>query len=161
MFPLHSGSPCWQVKGEFADGSSYNRRMMMLRLLQSKCGQKLRQRVHPMTCDFLHYQRWGSAYLSVPVGDQSDGHDVLQHGPGGEELLADEDSAGWTQTLIVQSDWNWNNRLVWSDSVQLHTLFLNLHEKQDSNLSTYVLIEVSKRDAGCGPCGKLNDMNAV
>lgn len=25
MFPLHSGSPCWQVKGEFADGSSYNR----------------------------------------------------------------------------------------------------------------------------------------
>lgn len=25
MFPRHSGSPCWQVKGEFSDGSSYER----------------------------------------------------------------------------------------------------------------------------------------
>lgn len=68
-------------------------------------------------------------YLSIPVGDQSDGHDVLQHGPGGEELLADEDPAVWTQTLVVQSDSNWRNGLVWSGSVHLHALLLNLQEK--------------------------------
>lgn len=65
-------------------------------------------------------------YFSIPVGHQSDGHDVLQHGPGGEELLADEDSAGWTQTLIVQSNRYWNHGLAWSDCTQLHTLLLNL-----------------------------------
>lgn len=71
----------------------------------------------------------GSAYLGVAVGDQSDGHDVLQHGPGGEELLGDEDPAGWTQTLIVQSDGYWRNSLVWSGSVHLHTLLLNLRQE--------------------------------
>ena len=69
-------------------------------------------------------------YLSVTVRDQSDGHDVLQHGPGREELLGDEDSAVRTQTLIVQSDRYWRNSLVWSDSIHLHTLLLNLHEEK-------------------------------
>ena len=72
-------------------------------------------------------------YLSVPIGNQSDSHDVLQHGPGGEELLADEDSAGWTQTLVVQSDGHWRDRLVRSDDSQLHTLLLHLHEKQKTH----------------------------
>lgn len=32
MFPLHSGSPCWQVKGEFPDESSYKRQMFTVLL---------------------------------------------------------------------------------------------------------------------------------
>lgn len=67
-------------------------------------------------------------YLSVAVGDQSDGHDVVQNGPGGEELLADEDSAGWTETLIVQRDRHRRNRLVRSGGIHLHTLLLNLKQ---------------------------------
>lgn len=84
----------------------------------------------PLSATWCIKREWGSVYFSVPVGHQSDGHDVLQHGPGGEELLADEDSAGWTQTLIEQSDRHWRNRLVWSGSIHLHTLLLNLQEKQ-------------------------------
>lgn len=75
-----------------------------------------------------------AAYLSVAVGDQRDGHDVLQHGPGGEELLGDEDPAGWTQTLIVQSDGYWRNSLVWSGRVHLHTLLLHLHQETRQQL---------------------------
>lgn len=51
-----------------------------------------------------------TSYSRIPIGDQSDGHDVLQHGPRGEQLVADEGSAGWTQTLIVQSDRHWRDR---------------------------------------------------
>lgn len=89
-------------------------------------------------------------YLSVPIGDQSDGHDVLQHDPGGEELLADEDSAGRTQTLIVQSDRNWRSRLIWSGGIYLHTLLLNLNETFNKTVAKnrfkYRLIE---RNTGC------------
>lgn len=67
-----------------------------------------------------------SPCLGVSVWHQGHSHDVLQHAPGGEELLADEDSAAWTQTLIVQSDGNRGDRAVRSGSSQLHTLLLNL-----------------------------------
>lgn len=75
----------------------------------------------------------GSEYLSVSIGHQSDRHDVLQHGPGGEELLADEESAGRTQTLIVQSDRHRSDRLIGSDSSQLHALLLNLGNANQKN----------------------------
>lgn len=70
-----------------------------------------------------------TSYSRIPIGDQSDGHDVLQHGPRREQLVADEGSAGWTQTLIVQSDRHWKDRRYWSGSIHLHTLLLNLEEK--------------------------------
>lgn len=43
----------------------------------------------------------GGPHLGVSVRHRGHGHDVLQHAPGGEELLADEDSAARTQTPII------------------------------------------------------------
>ncbi|TNN38479.1 hypothetical protein EYF80_051347 [Liparis tanakae] len=87
-------------------------------------------------------------YLGVPVGDQSDAHDVLQHGPGGEELPADEGSAGRTQTLIVQNHGHGGNRLAGSGGVQLHALLLHLQEEEEKkssdvklNVSEYTFIK--------------------
>lgn len=87
----------------------------------------------------VHFKHKWLACLGVPVGDQSHGHDVLQHGPGGEELLADEDSAAGTQTLVVQSDSYCRNRLVRPAGSHLHTLLLNLHgssNRRDTRLSS-------------------------
>lgn len=81
-----------------------------------------------------------SLYLGVSVGHQSHGHDVPQHAPGGEELLADEDSATWTQTLIIQGDSNRGHGLVWSGSSQLHTLLLDL-KTSTSVQTTHVIYE--------------------
>lgn len=122
MFPRQAGCPFWQTKGESADGIS--------------CKTKIFSHLpgFPSFCFFffkLHPKR--SPYLGVSVGHQGHGHDVLQHGPGGEELLADEDSAAWTQTLIIQSDGNRRDRPVRSGGRQLHTLLLNL--KTSSSIS--------------------------
>lgn len=78
------------------------------------------------------------SYSRIPIGDQSDGHDVPQHGPRRKQLVADEGSAGWTQTLIVQSDRHWRDRRYWSGGIHLHTLLLNLkgemaHENEAVN----------------------------
>lgn len=70
--------------------------------------------------------------LGIAIWHQSDGHDVLQHRPGGEQLLRDEDSAGWTQALIVQSDRHWGNTLLRSGSIHLHTLLLNLRQEKQT-----------------------------
>lgn len=89
-----------------------------------------------------------SANLSVPVGHQGDRHDVLHHGPGREELLSDENSAGRTQTLIVQSDRDRRNRLDWPGGIQLHTLLLDLH-RTDTRSHTFVFeSNMSKRTEG-------------
>lgn len=107
MFPRHSGFPPWQTKGESADGISC--KIMLFRVTRVP---KLLLKCSP--------------YLGVSERHQGHSHDVLQHAPGGEELLADEDSAAWTQTLIIQSDGNWGDRPDRSGSSQLHTLLLNL-----------------------------------
>lgn len=110
MFITHSGFPSWQAKGESADGTS--------------C--KMRIFIHlPGFQVFLFFFK-ACAYFGVSERHQGHSHDVLQHAPGGEELLADEDSAAWTQTLIIQSDGNRRDRPVRSGSSQLHTLLLNL-----------------------------------
>lgn len=46
------------------------------------------------------------AYLCIAVGHQFDVHDVVEHGPGGKELLGEEGPAAWTQALIVQGHLN-------------------------------------------------------
>lgn len=79
-----------------------------------------------------------SPYLGVSVRHQGHSHDVLQHAPGGEELLADEDSAARTQTLIIQSHGNGGGRPVRSGGSQLHTLLLNL--KTSSSISKASII---------------------
>lgn len=112
MFPRHSGFPSWQTKGESADRIS--------------CKTKIFSHLPGFQGFFLKFLLKRSPYLGVSVGHQGHSHDVLQHAPGGEELLADEDSAAWTQTLIIQSDGNRRDRLVRSGSRQLHTLLLNL-----------------------------------
>lgn len=131
MFPVHSGSPCWQVKAEFSDGSSYETISIFLywMIFLSYKSKTTEEMVTSISSDDLT----GSEYLSVSIGHQSDRHDVLQHGPGGEELLADEESAGRTQTLIVQSDRHRSDRLIGSDSSQLHALLLNLGNANQKN----------------------------
>lgn len=106
-------------------------RICWRKLLEEKSDLYFTEIVLIQNCleDVLCINKEKSVYLCVPVGDQFDRHDVLQHHPGGEELLRDEDSAGWTQTLVVQSDRYWRNSLVWLGGVYLHTLFLHLHKK--------------------------------
>lgn len=146
-FPLHSGSPCWQVKGEFPEGISYERERILhiiLYIFQVQMWPK--SFPSDGTNSYVHFQLKWLACLGVPVGDQSHGHDVLQHGPGGEELLADEDSAAGTETLVVQSDGYWRNRLVRPASIHLHTLLLNLHGSNNTPNTRVVLsITCSKR----------------
>lgn len=67
-----------------------------------------------------------SRYLGVSVRHQRHRHDVLQHAPGGEELLADEDPAARTQTLVIQGNRNGGHRAVRSGRCQLHALLLYL-----------------------------------
>lgn len=83
-------------------------------------------------------------HLSVPVGHQSDGHDVLQHDPGGKQLLSDKISAIWTQALVVKSYRHLRNSLARPDGVKFHALLLDLKRRQtiktNLRLQTMLLI---------------------
>lgn len=71
-----------------------------------------------------------TAYPSISIRDQTELHDFLKQDVGRKKSLCEELNTVWTQTLIVQRNFDFGSRRLLPDSVFLHTLFLNLKEKR-------------------------------